>query len=43
MQTFYQNYLEKGMSINDAFDATQKTMRAQFDDPYLWAGFVLME
>ena len=43
MQTFYQNYLDKGLSINDAFDATQKAMRAQFDDPYLWAGFVLME
>lgn len=43
MRTFYRNYLEKEMSITAAFNTTQKEMQDQFEDPYLWAGFVLME
>lgn len=43
MTTFYKNWLEQKMSIRDAFNTTQKIMRKQFGNPYLWAGFVLME
>jgi len=31
------------MEIKDAFQAAQKSMRADYDSPYFWAGFVLVE
>ncbi len=43
MKTFYQNWLEKDMSIPNAFRTTQQQMRDRFFDLYAWAGFVLVE
>ena len=43
MKRFYQNWLEKGMTIPDAFRLTQHEMRERFVDPYGWAGLVLIE
>ena len=43
METFYANWLE-GDDIHKAFRATQITMRNKYkDEPFKWAGFVLME
>jgi CHAT domain-containing protein len=42
MTIFYQFYLEKGMTIPDAFRATQEILRKKYPNPYLWAGFVLV-
>ncbi len=51
MSSFYKNLLEhegtekegKKRSIPEAFRMTQKEMREQYTNPYLWAGFVLLE
>jgi CHAT domain-containing protein len=43
MTTFYRNWLEKKMTIPDAFRKTQGEMRDRFYNPYSWAGFVLVE
>ncbi len=43
MSTFYQNWLEQKMTIPEAFRTTQREMRDRFFNPYLWAGFVLVE
>ncbi len=43
MTAFYQNWLEKKLPIPEAFRAAQRAMRGRFDNPYLWAGFVLVE
>jgi len=43
MDTFYNNWLE-GKDIRMAFHATQNKMRNKYkDEPFMWAGFVLME
>jgi CHAT domain-containing protein len=42
MTHFYNNYLEQGMTIEDAFYAAQKTMKETVFDPREWAGFVLL-
>jgi len=43
MISFYKNWLQEKLSIPDAFRLTQKQMRAKYGNPYLWAGFVLVE
>lgn len=45
MTRFYQNCLEKDMSMRDALKAAQQWMSAQenYNNPYYWAGFVLLE
>lgn len=43
MTAFYRNWLLSKMSIPDAFRTTHKEMRERFINPYLWAGFVLLE
>ena len=43
MVTFYQNWLKEEMTIPDAFRKTQQEMKDRFYDPYLYAGFVLLE
>lgn len=43
MISFYKNWLNEKLSIPDAFRNTQKEMREKYVDPYLWAGFVLVE
>jgi len=44
MEVFYRKWLEGKMTIPEAFRATQADMRERaFGQPYLWAGFVLVE
>lgn len=43
MKAFYQKWLVEKMSVPEAFHAAQQAMRERFVDPYVWAGFVLME
>ncbi len=42
MEYFYSFWLN-GESINKAFNKAQKQMRKKYNDPYYWAGFVLIE
>lgn len=42
MTAFYTYWLEKKQSIPDAFRAAQLDMQKQYNDPFLWAGFVLV-
>ena len=45
MTQFYQNCLEADMTMRQALKAAQQWMRAQenYQNPYYWAGFVLLE
>ncbi len=43
MTTFYTKWLIDKMTIPAAFHAAQKAMREKYKDPFLWAGFVLVE
>lgn len=43
MTTFYQKWLRDKQSIPEAFRLTQKAMRERYPDPFVWAGFVLVE
>ncbi len=43
MTTFYTHWLEHNMTILETFRKTQLEMKELFDDPLLWAGFVLLE
>ncbi len=44
MEVFYRKWLEGKMPIPEAFRAAQADMRERaFGQPYLWAGFVLVE
>ena len=43
MVTFYEKWLEEGLEIPEAFRSAQQEMREKHQDPYLWAGFVLVE
>lgn len=43
MTTFYTIWLSDKMSLPDAFQAAQKAMREKYEDPYLWAGFLLVQ
>lgn len=43
MTTFYLAWLEEGKTIPEAFRAAQAYMQARYQDPFLWAGFVLLE
>ncbi|MCF8245261.1 MAG: CHAT domain-containing protein [Saprospiraceae bacterium] len=43
MTTFYAHWLEQKMTIPDAFRSAQQEMREKFQNPYFWAGFVMVE
>ncbi|MCK6695632.1 MAG: CHAT domain-containing protein [Thermoanaerobaculia bacterium] len=43
MQAFYEQWLDQGKSIPDAFRAAQAQLRAKYPNPLFWAGFVLVE
>ncbi|MBK8966954.1 MAG: CHAT domain-containing protein [Lewinellaceae bacterium] len=45
MAAFYQNYLQQNMPAHEALREAQNSLRAQreFENPYYWAGFVLVE
>lgn len=43
MVNFYENLIKKGLSIKDAYLATQKTIKYKYPNPYHWAAFVLLK
>ena len=43
MTAFYKHWLEDKQTIPEAFHNTQSEMRKRFENPYQWAGFVLVE
>ena len=43
MRLFYENWTDKGESLRDAFNHAQVTLREQEPNPYMWAGFLLIE
>ncbi|MEZ4961426.1 MAG: CHAT domain-containing protein [Saprospiraceae bacterium] len=43
MERFYTQWLSEGKEIRDAFYETQQWMRKRYKDPFVWAGFVLVE
>ncbi|GAB4496479.1 MAG: tetratricopeptide repeat protein [Saprospiraceae bacterium] len=43
MRLFYENWLDKRESLRDAFNHAQATLRERESNPYMWAGFVLIE
>lgn len=43
MKLFYENWTVKKESLRDAFTHAQATLRAQEPNPFLWAGFILIE
>lgn len=42
MQTFYEHLLS-GMSKREAFNLAQASVRANYPEPYYWAGFVMLD
>lgn len=43
MRLFYENWVDKRESLRDAFNHAQATLREREPNPYMWAGFVLIE
>ena len=43
MISFYSNLLENNMEIPQAFRKAQLEMKNKYNDPYFWAGFVLVQ
>lgn len=43
MRLFYENWVDKQQSLRDAFNNAQAELREREPNPYLWAGFVLIE
>lgn len=41
MQTFYRNWLS-GQEIKSAFNEAQKVVKQEYEDPYYWAAFVMV-
>ncbi len=43
MATFYSKWLEENLSIPEAFQLAQNEMKANYPNPYFWAGFILVQ
>jgi CHAT domain-containing protein len=43
METFYKNWVVEGMDVSSAFYAARTMARNLYQEPYYWAGFVLLE
>ena len=43
MTAFYAHWQEDKMNIPDAFQAAQQTVRKKNNDPFQWAGFILIQ
>lgn len=43
MTAFYNHYLTEKMPLPEAFRVAQHEMREKYEQPYFWAGFVLLE
>ena len=43
MTEFYTNWISKNQSKREAFKNAQNTVRAKFEKPEYWAGFILLD
>ena len=43
MTEFYTNWISKNQSKREAFKKAQNTVRAKFEEPEYWAGFILLD
>ncbi len=43
ISSFYLSWLEEGKTIPEAFNIAQADIRAQYKEPFEWAGFILLE
>lgn len=43
MTEFYTNWISKNQSKREAFKNAQNTVRAKFEEPEYWAGFILLD
>ena len=43
MTEFYTNWISKNLSKREAFKNAQNTVRAKFEEPEYWAGFILLD
>ena len=43
MTGFYTNWIGKKQSKREAFRNAQKVVREQYEDPYYWAGFIMLD
>ena len=43
MTEFYNNWINKKQSKRDAFKKAQQTVREEFEEPYYWAAFVMLD
>lgn len=42
MELFYTNWIDKKMTLEEAFLDAQKNMRLKYSEPYYWAAFILI-
>jgi CHAT domain-containing protein len=43
VQAFYQENVKPGQTVRSAFDEAVRQLHEQYEEPYFWAGFVLVE
>ena len=43
MTEFYNNWISKKQSKREAFKNAQKTVRKKYEEPYYWAGFIMLD
>lgn len=43
MTLFYSAWLDEGRTVPDAFSTAQRQMKQRYNDPFFWAGFVLLQ
>ncbi|GAB3962792.1 CHAT domain-containing protein [Spirosoma harenae] len=43
IQSFYREYVKPGQTVRSAFDEAVRQLREQYEEPYFWAGFVLVQ
>ena len=43
MTEFYRNWITNHQSKCEAFKKAQNTVRSKYDEPYYWAGFIMLD
>jgi CHAT domain-containing protein len=43
VKSFYREYVKPGQTVRSAFDEAVRQLREQYEEPYFWAGFVLVQ
>jgi CHAT domain-containing protein len=43
VKSFYREYVKPGQTARSAFDEAVRQLREQYEEPYFWAGFVLVQ